>query len=80
MTLRSALILASIAGLLFCIPASGAGAQKDCRKCAKESPTVGACIECAQQYEGTKKYTPAQLKQWCGANQPACYKGKMKSG
>ena len=79
MTFRSASIAASIAGLLLSAAGSTADAEPDCRKCAKESPTVDACIACATQYEG-KKYTPAQMKQWCGANQPVCYKGKKKSG
>ena len=81
MTIRSVSIASSITWLLSCVLTSTAFAQKqpDCRTCARQSATIAACVECAKKNEGSK-YTPAQMKQWCSANQPVCYKGKKTSG
>ena len=44
----------------------------DCKRCAREMPSVSACMRCVVQYEGDK-YSLSQRTHWCSTNQPGCY-------
>lgn len=72
-----ALVLGPSFGVVFLIAHVSAATAQDCRGCAKNSPSLEACIQCVKKNEGSK-YTPAQMREWCSKNQPACYQGKAK--
>jgi hypothetical protein len=73
-----AIVLGPSVGVVFLIAHISAATAQDCRGCARNSPSVDTCIQCVKKNEGSK-YTPAQMREWCGKNQPACYQGKGKS-
>jgi hypothetical protein len=69
------LVAGAVATILLC-QASIAEAQ-DCKRCAREMPSVRACMKCVVEAEGDK-YSLKQRTHWCTTNQPVCYQGKKK--